>query len=258
MKTRRGTIWLAVATAALLLGCESHDPRSDGLLVGAVTYRERIGLPLDAVVELRLEDLTAADAPPKVLATHAIATASRQLPISFEMRYPPGRIEPNHRYGLRAEIRAANGKLLFASAEPEPVFTEGPAATLVDLVVMQPGAAAAAPRVGLPNGVWHLVSMRREGESAEPMQAEPEYTVEFGRDGGVSGRAHCLAFTGRYTQSDWGQLAIFKLVAPTTSCPPPSRADEFLRALDRVGHVELRDVDLVLHYGVGGELTFRR
>jgi putative lipoprotein len=257
VKIPAGSIWLVLAAAALF-GCEPHGPKSDGLIVGTVTYRERIALPLNAVIDVRLEDLVAVDGAQKVLATHSIATESRQVPISFEMRYPPRLIDPSHRYGLRAEIRAANGKLLFASPEPEPVFSEGPEAAFVNLTLFQPGRAAATTRVALPTGVWRLVSMRREGASSQPMAQGPDYLVEFGRDGGVSGRAHCLAFSGHYTQSDWGQLAIFRLVAPNTSCAPPSRADEFLRALDRVGHVELRDADLVLHYGVGGELTFGR
>jgi putative lipoprotein len=258
VKTEAGSIWLALATAAWLCGCDSHDPKSDGLLIGSVTYRERIALPLNAVVEIRLEDLTAIDAAPKVLATRSIATESRQVPIPFELRYPPRQIDLSHRYGLRAEIRAANGKLLFTSPEPEPVFSESPKAALVNLTLLQPGTAAATTRIALADGVWRLVGMRREDEALQPMEQGPEYTLEFGRDGGVSGRAYCLVFNGRYTQSDWGQLAIFRLVAPTTSCPPPSRADEFIRALDRVGHAELRDADLVLHYGVGGELVFRK
>jgi heat shock protein HslJ len=180
------------------------------------------------------------------------------VPIPFEMRYPPQLIDPSRRYGLHAEIRAANGKLLFRSPEPEPVFATGPRAALVNLTLLQPGTAAPNTRIALPDVAWRLVTMRREGESSQPIEQRTEYTLEFDGDGGVSGQAYCLSFNARYTQSDWGQLAIFRVVAPTTSCPPPSRADEFLRALDRVAHAEVRDAALVLHYGVGGELTFRR
>jgi len=246
-----------LAAAAVFAGCNSGGRDSDGLLLGRVTYRERVALPLNAVVELRLEDITQADAPASVLATHALATESRQVPIPFEMRYPPRLIDARHLYGLRAEIRAGNGKLLFTTARHEPVFRDGPAAEFVQLVLLRP-AANTTSRTPLPEGIWRLASMRREGESLPTMPGERAYTIEFAGNGTVSGQAHCFGFSGRYTEGDWGQLSISRLAAPTTGCPPPSHADEFLGSLDRVGHHEMRGAQWVLMYGVGGELTFSR
>lgn len=250
------SILAALTVAALLSSCDVGDRKSDGLLIGSITHRERVALPLNAVVELRLEDITETAAPATLLATRSVETAGRQVPVTVELRYPPARVDPGRRYGLRAEIRGGDGSLLFTSAKPESVFREGPAAELVQLVLFRPGPAANASWAPLASGEWRLVSMRRMDESVQAIAEAQKYTLTFGSDGSISGWAHCFAFSGRYTQGEFGKLAIFKLVAPTTGCPPPSRADEYLGALDRVSHHELRSTQLVLIYGVGGELTF--
>jgi putative lipoprotein len=252
--------WLpALLAAAVLGGCDGGRESSDGLIVGTVTYRERVVLPFNAIVEVRLEAQSPANGLADVLVTRSIATESRQVPIPFELRYPADRVEPNRRYGVRAEIRAANGRLLFASPSPEPVFEHGPEAELVRLLLLRAPAGGAASLIPLPGGGWQLVAMRREQEVAEAMAAEPAYTIEFAADGTVSGSAHCNRYTGRYRQGEAGQLSFSAVtVRQPAVCTPPSRADEFLRALDRVSHFELRGEELLLAYGVGGELTFGR
>jgi putative lipoprotein len=255
---RARALIITLTMAVLCVSCDSRDRSSDGLLVGTVTYRERSALPLNAIVELRLEDLAQADAAPQILATRVLATEGRQVPIPFEMRYPGRLVDARRHYGVRAEIRAANGRLLFATAKPEPVFRDGPATEVVRLVLLQAASVGMSSRTTVPDGVWHLVSMRREDESVQSMAEEPAYTIEFAADGSVSGWSHCFRFAGRYSEGASGQLSITKLVAPTVRCPAPSRADEFVVALDRVTHHEIRAAQWMLMYGVGGELTFNR
>jgi heat shock protein HslJ len=99
--------------------------------------------------------------------------------------------------------------------------------------------------------------MRREQEDLEAMRAEPPYTIEFAADGSVSGWAHCNRYSGRYKQGEAGQLSLSAVtIRRPEVCTPPSRADEFLRALDRATRFELRGEQLLLVYGVGGELAF--
>ena len=250
----------ALMTAVALCGCgDGADRNSDGLIVGTVTYRERVALPLNAMVEIRLERPVAAGAAPRVLATQSIATQGRQVPISFELRYRADRLDRQEHYGLRAEIRAANGRLLFESPAPEPVFEHGPAAELVRLVLVRALSGGATNVVPPPAGVWQLVAMRREQEVAEAMRAEPPFSIEFATDGNVSGWAHCNRYTARYKQGEAGQLSLSAVtVRRPEVCRPPSRSDEILRALDRTTRFELRGEELLLAYGVGGELTFSR
>jgi len=262
MRLQLASRWPSAAflTAVALGGCgDGADRSSDGLIVGTVTYRERVALPLNAMVEIRLERQVEAGAAARVLATQASATEGRQVPISFELRYRADRLDRQGRYGVRAEIRAANGRLLFESPATEPVFEHGPAAQFVRLVLVRVLPGGATKVIPLPGGVWQLVAMRREQEVDEAMRAEPAYTIEFTTDGNVSGWVHCNRYTAGYKQGEAGQLSLSAVtVRRPEVCTPPSRSDEILRALDRVTRFELRGEQLLLAYGVGGELTFSR
>src|SRR5690606_14730850 len=101
---------LAVLAAALLVACGPAErdvptPSAEDILVGSVVYRERIALSADAIVTVRLEDVSIADAQAAGLAEQTIAVDGRQVPISFELHYRGDRIAANRRYGVRAGIQ---------------------------------------------------------------------------------------------------------------------------------------------------------
>jgi heat shock protein HslJ len=90
---------------------------------GQVTHRLRRALPPDARVSVRLEDVSRADAPALLLDEQSFPTGGRQVPLPFELSYDPSDIHPRNRYALRAEIRSADGRLLFATRQSHPVLT---------------------------------------------------------------------------------------------------------------------------------------
>src|SRR5215831_5283212 len=123
---------LAGCALAVLGGCGSGkgsapaaEPQS--VLTGTVTYRERIALPPNARVEVRLEDVSQADAPADEIATQTVATNGKQVPIPFELRYPTRSIDSSHRYAVRASITSADGDLMFTTAMRYAVLTGGAA-----------------------------------------------------------------------------------------------------------------------------------
>ena len=105
---------------------------------------------------------------------------------------------------------------------------------------------------------WRLVAIRRPGSAEEPVTTDPAYTVEFGADGRYSGRAHCNSFTGGYERPAPGALQIRAGAATLVACPPPSIADEYLRALASVSEYQVRGEELRLSYNTSGELKFVR
>ena len=105
---------------------------------------------------------------------------------------------------------------------------------------------------------WRLVALRRPGSAEEPVTADPAYTVEFGADGRYSGRAHCNGFTGAYERPAPGALQIRAGAATLVACPPPSIADEYLRALASISEYQVSGEQLRLSYNTGGELKFVR
>jgi putative lipoprotein len=90
---------------------------------GTVSYRERIALPPNAVLRVRLLDVSSANAPSVTVAQKRIPI-THQVPISFELPYHPETIKPQHTYVLDARILVA-GKLRWVPATRHPVITHG-------------------------------------------------------------------------------------------------------------------------------------
>lgn len=132
---------LLFACALLLAACGSGDPPDAGgtagpaVLSGAVTYRERMPLRLDAVIKVRLEDVSLADAPAMILAEQEIPARGLSVPVPFRLEYDPARIDERYRYAVRAEIRGAGNELLWTTTTSHPVLTRGAPRDGVEVVV---------------------------------------------------------------------------------------------------------------------------
>ncbi len=266
---------LACCALAVLGGCGSGpnggSAAPHAALTGTVTYRERIALPPNARVEVRLEDVSQAAAPAEEIAAETIAANGKQVPIAFELRYSPQDIDSSHRYAVRASITSADGDLMFTTAMHYPVLTGGAADKNVEIVVQRPGGGARAEAPGTlgggggqgdataspPGGTWRLATIQRPGAAEQAVGADPRYTVAFA-DGRLSGLAHCNRYTGGYEQPAPGQLKVSPIAATLMACPGESIDSEFLRALGGATRYELSGDRLLLSYGDGGVLSFVR
>jgi putative lipoprotein len=123
---------LAFAGLALLALAACASSAGPAQLTGSVTYRERIALPAGTVVHVALLDVSLVGTPARVIAQQEIRPTG-QVPIPFVLEYDRAAIDPAHRYGLRATISDADGRMLFANVTTLPVFREGApeAATIV-------------------------------------------------------------------------------------------------------------------------------
>jgi len=120
-----------VVTDCKLAPPEHPDP---GVVSGTVTYLQRIALPPTAIIEVKLQDVSQADAPAVVVAEQKITAAGKQVPVPFELKFDPAKIEPQHRYTVSARI-LVDGQLRFASDTAYPVLANGPSASAVEIVV---------------------------------------------------------------------------------------------------------------------------
>ena len=107
-------------------------------VTGVVTYRERIALPPDVVVTVRIEDTSRADAPAILIGEQAIRDPG-QVPIPFAVPYDPRLIDPRSRYTLRVRIEDASGRLLWINTQAYPVITGGNPTSDIEIVVMRVG-----------------------------------------------------------------------------------------------------------------------
>lgn len=131
-----------VATPTMQAG-PSRPLSLTGELTGTVAYLVQSALPDKAVVEVLLQDTSRADAPATIIASQAIDTNGRQVPISFTLEYDPAVIDANARYTLAARITADN-RLLFANTTAYPVLTGDAPVTAVAIQVEPVSVAAAA------------------------------------------------------------------------------------------------------------------
>jgi putative lipoprotein len=132
---RRG-LWSLLLVTAVAAGCDS---KGNGMVTGVVTYRQRIALPQDAVIRVRVRDVSLADAVAPLLGEQVIRTEGRQVPIPYAVDYDKGDIVATHRYSVQARIEDGAGSLLFISDTVNPVITMGNPTEGVEVVVVPVG-----------------------------------------------------------------------------------------------------------------------
>ena len=106
---------LILSLTALLGACSSVNSTPQASLDGEVFYLQRIALPPTATLEVRLQDVSLADAPAVTLAKQS-GQIKGQVPLPFHLTYDPSQIKPGHTYAVSAQIED-NGQLLFITTE---------------------------------------------------------------------------------------------------------------------------------------------
>jgi putative lipoprotein len=77
---------------------------NEGRVTGTISYRERIAISPNAIVEVKLVDISRADAPSTTIAEQIIKPEGRQVPIQFDLGYDQRRIVSRNRYAVRVRI----------------------------------------------------------------------------------------------------------------------------------------------------------
>ena len=95
----------------------------------SVSYRERILLTPGHVLTVRIEDVSLADAPSRILAEHRETLEGRGPPYVTTLGVPASAIDPRHSYAARAEIRDPAGGLRFVTDTRYSVLTQGAGST---------------------------------------------------------------------------------------------------------------------------------
>jgi putative lipoprotein len=209
-----GTIALLTLTAPAW----AQGNAAQAAVTGTLAYRERIALPADAAIDVRLEDTSLQDAPAKLVGESIFAAAGQQVPISFQVSYNPGDINPAHTYTLRANI-TVNGTKMFASTTAYPVITQGaPMQATIMLQQARALVAAKGPRPKLHGTYWGLVELN--GKPAAPgMGRTQPYIMLHRAEGRLEGSSGCNGVVGTYIVQ---QNALQFTPSGTTlmMCPP--------------------------------------
>jgi putative lipoprotein len=220
--TRRMSALRCVSAALMgLLAADLCAQPSASLVTvnGTATYLQRIAMPPDAVLTVRVEDVSRADAPAALLAQTREPFGARQVPMPFSLQVPATAIDPRKRYAMRATI-TVGGELRFTTTRHHAVLTRG-APNQVDLVLdavrSAPPPSAAAT---LKDTYWKLVELAGAKIALLPQQ-EREIRVTLASQGTqVIGFSGCNPLVTGYEQD--GPALRFKPATdgPLTCAPP--------------------------------------
>jgi putative lipoprotein len=230
---------------ALILGALSIIPAFAGkadcfkTVSGSVAYRQRIAMPPEAVLTVRVENVSRAEAPAVLLAETSEPFGERQVPIPFSLQVPSASIDPRFSYAVRASI-TVNDELRFTTTRSYPVLTSG-AANKVDLLLeaaqttaAQTRATAAEPvaTAGLKDTYWKLVEL--DGTLViQASQQRREARITFAGDGShVNAFGGCNQLAGGYVQEE-NALRFTQMAGTMMACEPPlmELEDRFLKML---------------------------
>lgn len=192
---------------------------------GEVFYRERIALPPNAVLAVRLSDVSLADAPASIVAEQKIDPAG-QVPIKFEVKVNPAVIQPNVNYALQARITVGD-ELWFTNDERyaiDPLKAE-PVQMLLKMVRQDAEASPSA----LFGTTWLAEDINGGG-----VIDDAQSTFSVAADGKVTGNGGCNRFFAQ-AEVKGDSIRIGKAGATMMACPPAlmDQEQKFFAALEK-------------------------
>ncbi|MEP9388991.1 YbaY family lipoprotein [Mesorhizobium sp. KR9-304] len=153
----------------------------EATISGEVSYRERIALPPNAILTVRLTDMSLADAPQSVVAEQKIEPAG-QVPIKFELKLDPAVVQPNVSYVLQARI-TVDDRLWFTNDERHAVDPLKPEPAMLVLKMVKQDADAPP---ALFDRIWLAEDIEGRG-----VIDNAQSTLSIASDGKVTGSGAC-------------------------------------------------------------------
>lgn len=186
-------------------------------LRGTVSYRERIALPPGTIVEVKLLDVSLADAPARTIA-ETTASGARN-PTRYVLRFDRAQIQPRRRYSLQARI-LHRGQLLFINTSHHGIFDGGPEQTDIR-VERVAGAPSPAPESSSsPVGRWLLEDIRQAGV-IDRLQT----VLQIAADGRISGSGGCNRMSGS-ARINGTRISFGPVAATQMACTPAAMDQE--------------------------------
>ncbi len=253
----RASFPMAALLGLVLVGCATggaHIPGiadNEGVVRGSVFYRERMALPLDAVVDVWITDVSPLILAVPVIAETTVLPAGRQVPIPFELRYDPSKIEPDHDYAVKAVIRSA-GRILFTTETPYRVISKANPIQ-VDLWLTRAAEGSEGETRGLVGTAWRLEDLGGAG-----VLDRVEATLGFPEAGKIAGSGSCNRLFGTVQIS--GQTIKFGPLGSTRmSCVEAVMNQEakYLKALQDAERFTRHPTGALLIYYKGAEKPLR-
>ncbi len=184
----RRSFCAALAVAMVPLGAAWSQER---IVEGSAAYRERIALPPEAALTVRLGVMAGGELGEPLLAEQILSPAG-QVPIGFSLRFDPAAVPADAALGLEAII-SVDGNRWFETAGAVPLPAEGPAELMLVRAAPQAPAPSGPDLAAAITGVeWTVLSI--DGIDA---LGETAPTLTIAEDGSAGGHSGCNRFIGR-------------------------------------------------------------
>jgi putative lipoprotein len=222
LATRRLLLTAMAALCALPALADGEEPVLK--LRGEMTYLQRIALPENALAIVEVKPDDAPDGA-SVTAETRIPLRGGQVPVAFALDVPRAHLDASTTYVLRGAILVDSQPRWLS----DPVAIDVQAATVdVGTLRLSPYEAPAptpapapvveeeeeAPAAERIIGEWNI-----ETVGGETVGADIRATIDFGEDGGFSGRL-CNAYRGPY-KLDGASISFGNAAATLMACPEP-------------------------------------
>jgi putative lipoprotein len=237
--TRRTALAFAAAAVALPYRAAFAAPRA---VSGTATYRERIALPPDAALTVRLGVMAGNEVGSHLIAEQIVSPAGA-VPIAFALRFDSTDAPQGAALGLDATI-TADGETLFRTAQAIPLpANDGP----VEIVMVSAGREPAADAAAISGVEWQVTAIAGIDDLGE---AQP--TLAIGADGAAAGSTGCNRFFAK-ARIDGESLAFSEAGTTFMACAEPVMRVErgFLEALGATAAYRVEDGVLKLLDGDG-------
>jgi putative lipoprotein len=257
-----------VGLMSLVVGCSEQSKSAKPEIMTATTdqisgralYREKMVLPLGAVLKVSLEDVSKMDVASTVIATTYVVTDGAP-PYPFIVEYPSSAIDDRNQYSLRATI-SLNEQLLFTSTRQLDPFRE--THTPIEIILSKIGAnrltqqaeghhpdtglavVSVNPLAELTNTYWKLLTVNEKPVIISAQQPKEAFLQLVNNDLAVKGFAGCNNFIGSYTVK--GNSLSFESVAATRKACLYGMENEskFMQALEDARFYSIHEHALTL------------
>ncbi len=238
MRIKKSKPLLLCVLLTTITGCAVNKASDTDQVSGTINYKEKVLLSPAAELEVKLLDVSLADAAATELGTTTISNPG-PMPIAFVIDYDGSEILPQHTYSVRATVYE-HGKMRFTTDTVYPVLTRG-ADSHVNMMLVPVGNTPRT-KTALTETRWALISAYGVDFQAAEGQITP--FVQLGNENNtVSGNSGCNNFAGTYTLQD-GKLKLGPLAMTMMACIDNDimqTEQRFAQALSELNRYEITD-----------------
>ena len=184
------------------------------IIIGKLAYRERIALTPGHILTVTLNDVSIADRPSIVLAEYIDELDDQQVPLPFELRVKTDELSARNRYAVRGMLQDSDGNLVWTT---DTVHMIDPSALEQDLGLLNMVRVRSAPASTAPTLIgreWIVEDVASTG-----IIDNSRLTLNFDKDGRLSGSSGCNQYTTSYETTD-SALALDAIATTRKMCPP--------------------------------------